>query len=75
MIERWSELKVVRVRHSDSKAMWEVAVVMSREVGYPRVGIRVGKSMLRRSRSEFVRDFVIRGRPIFHPTCFRPILT
>ena len=29
MIRRWSELTVVRVRHSESKAMWEVAIVMS----------------------------------------------
>ena len=26
MIGRWSELRVVRVRHSESKAMWEVAI-------------------------------------------------
>ena len=59
MIGRWSELRVMRVRHSESKAMWEVAIVMSGEVGSPREGTRVGDSMLRRMRSVFVRDSVI----------------
>ena len=56
----WSELRVVRVHHSESKAMWEVAILMSGEVGYPREVTRVGDSMLRRMRSVFVRDSVIR---------------
>ena len=30
MIGRWSELRVVRVCHSESKAMWEEAIVRSR---------------------------------------------
>ena len=60
MIRRWSELRVVRVRHSESKAMWEVVIVMSGEVGSPREGTRVGESMLRRMRLVFVRDSVIR---------------
>ena len=33
MIGRWSELRVVRVCHSESKAMWKEAIVRSREVG------------------------------------------
>ena len=32
MIGRWLELRVIRVYHSDSKAMWEVAIVLSGEV-------------------------------------------
>ena len=59
MIGRWSELNVVRVRHSESYAKWDVAIVMSDEVGSPRKGTRVGESMLRRIRSEFVKDSVI----------------
>ena len=60
MTGRWSEQSVVRVRHSEAKAMWEEAIVMLGEVGSPRVGTRVGKSRLRRRRLEFVRDYVIR---------------
>ena len=60
MIGRWSELRDVRVHHSESKAMWEVAIVMLSEVGSPRKGTRVGESMLRRMRSEFERDSVIK---------------
>ena len=60
MIGRWLELRVVRVRHSEFKAMCEVAIVMSGEVGSPREGTRVGNSMLRRMRSVFVRNSVIR---------------
>ena len=33
MIGGWSELRVVRVRHFESKAMWEEAIVMLGEVG------------------------------------------
>ena len=32
IIGRWSELMVVRMRHSESKAMWERAIVRLREV-------------------------------------------
>ena len=48
------------MRHSESKARWEVVIVMSGEVGSPRKGTRVGESILRRMRSEFVRDSMIR---------------
>ena len=48
------------MRHSESKAMWEEAIVMSGEVWSPRDGTRVGESRLRRRRSEFVRDSVVR---------------
>ena len=57
---RWWELRVVRVRHSESKTMCEVAIVMSGEVVSPRVGRRVGESMLRRMKSVFVSDSVVR---------------
>ena len=33
MVGRWSELRVMRVRHSDYKAMWEEAIGRSGEVG------------------------------------------
>ena len=33
MIGRWSELRVVRVRHSEFMAMWEEAIVRSGELG------------------------------------------
>ena len=35
MIERWSELRVVRVRLYESKVLWEVAIMMSGEMGSP----------------------------------------
>ena len=54
MIERWLQLRFIRVRHSEIKATWEVAIVMSGEVGSPRERTRVGESMLRSLRSEFV---------------------
>ena len=54
MIGRWSELRVVRVRCSESKAMWKEAIVRSGEVGSLREGRRVGESRLKRRRSEFV---------------------
>ena len=54
------ELKVVRVRHSESKALWEDAIVRSGEIGFLQEGTPVGESRLRRRRSEFVRDTVIR---------------
>ena len=60
MVERWLVLRVVRVRHSESKAMWEEAIVMSGEVGFPRERTRVGESMLRRMRLVFVWDSMIR---------------
>ena len=60
MIGRWLELRVVRVRHSDSKAMWEEAIVISGEVGSRREGTWVGESRLRRMRCQFVKDSVIR---------------
>ena len=60
MIGRWGELRVVRVRHSESKAMWEEAIVRLGEVESLREGTRVGESRLRRRRSEFVRDSVMR---------------
>ena len=49
---RWSELRVVMVRHSESMAMCGVAIVRSGEVGFPFVGSRVGESVLRSVRSE-----------------------
>ena len=60
IIGRWSELRVVRVRHSEFKAILEEAFVMAGEVWYPREGTREEESILRRKRSEFVRDPVIR---------------
>ena len=38
MIGRWSELRVVKVRHSEFIAMWEETIVRSGEVGFPRGG-------------------------------------
>ena len=55
MIERWSELRVVRVCHSESKALWEETFMRSGEVGS-----LWEESKLRRRRSEFVRDSLIR---------------
>ena len=49
------------MRQSESKAMWEVAIVMSGEVESPREGTRVGESMFSRMRSELVRDSVPRA--------------
>ena len=46
--------------HSESMARWEVAIVMSGEAGSPLEDTRVGESMLRRMRTEFLRDSVIR---------------
>ena len=42
MIRRWSELRVVRVRHSESKAMLEVAIggVPTREDAGRRIHVR-----------------------------------
>ena len=48
------------MRYSLSKAMPEVTIIMSVEVGSSREGTRVGELRLRRRRSEFVRDSVIR---------------
>ena len=53
-------MKVVRVRHSECKAMLEEAIVRSGEVRSLREGTRVGKSRLRRRRSEFMRDSMIK---------------
>ena len=64
-MERASQL------NNESKAMWEVAIVMSGEVVSPREGTWVGESMLKRMRSVFVKDSVIRV-PIASarvPTC------
>ena len=47
MIGRWLELRVVRVRYSESIAMWEVAFVWSGEVGFPRERRWVEESRLR----------------------------
>ena len=55
---RTSQL-VVRMRHSESKAMWEEAIVRSGEIGSLREGRRVGESRLSR-KSEFVSDFLMR---------------
>ena len=41
------------MRHSESEAMWEEAIVRPREVGSLRKGTRVAKSRFRRRRSEF----------------------
>ena len=49
---RWSEFRVVMVRHSESMAMWGVAIVMSGEEGLPLVGSRVGESVFNRVKSE-----------------------
>ena len=60
MIGRWSELRVMRVRHFEYKAMGEEAIVRSAEVGSLQEATRVGESRLRRRWSELVRDSVIR---------------
>ena len=65
MIERWSKLRVMRVFHSESKAMLEEAIVRSGEMGSLREETRIAESGLRRRRSELVRDFVIRVRLAF----------
>ena len=66
MIARWSELWVIRVCYSESKIMWEQAIVRSGEARSLQEKTRVGKSRLRRV-SEFVRDSVIRvGTPCLH---------
>ena len=59
MIGRWSKLRAMSVRNSESKTMWEEAIVRSEAVGYLREGRRIGESRLRR-RSEFVTDTVMR---------------
>ena len=51
---------LVRVRHSESKAMWEEAIARSGEVGSLRVRMRAGESRLRRRRSDLLSDSVIR---------------
>ena len=53
------------MRHSESKAMWEEAIVMSGELGFPREGTRVGQSRLKSWRSEFLRYSVIRVPLVF----------
>ena len=45
----------MRVNHSESMAMWGVAMVMSGEEGLPWEGRRVGVSVLRRVRSRSMR--------------------
>ena len=60
MISRWSELSVVMVHHSDSKAMWDEAIVRSGEVGSLRGGRWVGESRLRSMRLGFVKDSIMR---------------
>ena len=50
---RWTELRILKMRYSESKAKWEVAIVRSEEMG-----TQVRKSRLRKSRLEFVRDSV-----------------
>ena len=57
-----NDLKVVgdEGHHSESKAMWEVAIVMSENLGTPREGTQVGGSMLKRKRLTFARDCVIK---------------
>ena len=57
MIGKLLVLRVVRVHHSEFKAMSEEAIVMSGEVGSPREGTRVGESRLRRRKSEFYEGF------------------
>ena len=39
--------------------MWELAIVMSGDLGSPQEETRVAELMLRRMRSEFVKDSVI----------------
>ena len=48
------------MHYFESKAMWEEVIVRSGEVESLREGTWVGESRLRRRRSEFVRDSVIR---------------
>jgi len=60
MIGRWLELRFVTAMTSNSKAMWKEAVDRSGEMGSLREETRVGKSRLRRERSEFVTASVIR---------------
>ena len=40
--------------------MWELAIVMSGDLGSPQEETRVAELMLRRMRSEFERDSVIK---------------
>ena len=63
MIGRWTELKVVMVRHSESKVMWEEVIMRSGEAGSLLQGRWVGESRLKRKRLEFVRDSVINPLP------------
>ena len=60
MIGRWLKLRVVRVRHSESKAMREEAIVRSKEEGSLREDAVIGESRLMGRRLEFVRDSVMR---------------
>ena len=46
----------MRVTHSESMVMWGVAILRSGEEGLKLVGRRVGESLLRCIRSEFVRE-------------------
>ena len=62
-MEGGSELRVVRVRHSEFIAMWEEAIVRSGEIGSLREGKRLGDSRFRQRRSQFVRDYVISVLP------------
>ena len=52
MIGRWSEFKVVKVFHSKSVAIAEVAIERSGEEGLPWEGSLVGESVLRSTRFE-----------------------
>ena len=38
MFDRWSELRVVRVRHSESKAMWEVLFLRKKSEKQQEIG-------------------------------------
>ena len=50
----------MRVRHSESKAIWEEVIVRSGDLGSLQEGRRVEESRLRRKRSELVRDSAMR---------------
>ena len=60
MVDRWLELRVVKMRHFESVAIWKEAIVTSGEVGFPQEGKRVGESRLRSMRVQFARYSLMR---------------
>ena len=60
MIGRRSDLRVVRVCHSESIDMWEETIVRLGEEGFPWEERRVWELSLRCTRSEFVMESVTR---------------